>query len=58
MIDRQSSKVLIECDTCDEVFDGESGDFAEVWTAAKREGWRTKKIGSEWVHGCPKCGVD
>ena len=58
MIDRQGGKVLIECDTCDEVFDGDSGDFSEVVAAAKREGWRFKKIGGEWVHGCPRCGVD
>lgn len=57
MIDRQHGKVLIECDSCDEVFDEDSDDFKIVWAAAKRDGWRTKKIGNEWVHGCPKCGV-
>lgn len=57
MIDRQHGKVLIECDTCDEVFEGESGDFDAVWAAAKAAGWKTRKIGSEWVHGCPKHGV-
>ena len=57
MIDRQHGKVLIECDSCDEVFDGDTDDFKVAWDAAKRDGWRTKKIGTEWVHGCPKCGV-
>lgn len=58
MIDRQGSKILIECDSCDDVFEGdEDAEFAEVWAAAKREGWRTKKIGEEWVHGCGKCRV-
>jgi uncharacterized C2H2 Zn-finger protein len=58
MIDRQGSKILIECDSCDEVFEGdEDAQFAEVWGAAKRDGWRSKQIGGEWVHGCPKCGV-
>lgn len=56
-IDRQHNKVLIECDSCTEVFDGESDDFKEVWDAAKRDGWRTRKIADEWLHGCPKCGV-
>lgn len=58
MIDRQGGKVLIECDSCDEVFSGEPGDeFKDVWNSAKREGWRTRQIAGEWLHGCPKCGV-
>jgi hypothetical protein len=58
MIDRQGSKVLIECDSCDEVFSGdEDAEFKDVWAAAKRDGWRTRKVGNDWVHGCPKCGV-
>lgn len=58
MIDRQANKILIECDSCDDVFSGEEGrDFAEVWVNAKRDGWRTRKIANEWLHGCPKCGV-
>jgi rubredoxin len=58
MIDRQHGKTLIECDSCNEVFEGDQGDeFAVVWAAAKRDGWRTRKIANEWLHGCPKCGV-
>jgi hypothetical protein len=58
MIDRQHGKLLFECDSCGEVFDGESGEFSEVWAAAKRDGWRTRKMGDEdWVHSCPNCGV-
>jgi hypothetical protein len=57
MMDRQHGKVVFECDSCPEVFEGDSGEFNEVGAAAKREGWKTKKIGSEWMHGCPKCGV-
>ena len=46
MIDRQGAKILIECSTCDKVFSGDDHEeFKEVWAAAKREGWRTKKIG-------------
>lgn len=59
MIDRQGNKILIECDTCDEVFEGEEReDFGPTWALAKADGWRTRKIGLDWVHGCPKCGVD
>lgn len=58
MIDRQHDKTLIECDSCDEVFEGREGEeFAVVWAAAKRDGWRTRRIAEEWVHGCPSCGV-
>lgn len=58
MIDRQNDKVLIECDSCEAVFEGEPGEeFPDVWRSAKRDGWRTKKTGDEWVHGCERCGV-
>lgn len=58
MIDRQGGKILIECDSCDQVFEGERGDeFPVVWTCAKAAGWKSRKIRDEWLHGCPKCGV-
>jgi hypothetical protein len=56
MIDRQGAKILIECDSCDEIFEGdERAEFAAVWTGAKRDGWRSRKIGEDWIHKCPKC---
>lgn len=58
MIDRQGSKVLIECDSCDEVFEGEDREeFSSVWSRAKRDGWRTRNIAETWLHGCPRCGA-
>lgn len=58
MSEWQGRKILIECDSCAEVFEGDDGDeFNETWGAAKRDGWRTRKIADEWLHGCPKCGV-
>lgn len=58
MIDRQHNKIIIACDSCEETFEGEPGDeFADVWAAAQRDGWRTRKIANEWLHGCPRCGV-
>lgn len=58
MIDRQRGRILIECDSCAEVFEGEEGEeFNGVWSDAKRQGWRTRKIAEQWLHGCPKCGV-
>lgn len=58
MIDRQHGKIVIECDSCEETFEGEEGaEFAEVWSDAKRSGWKTRKIADEWLHGCPRCGI-
>ena len=53
MIDRQGGKILVECDSCDEVLETETGEFDEVRQVMRREGWRIRKIAGEW----PKCGV-
>lgn len=58
MIHRQGGRIQIECDACDEVFKGDSGEWDEVWPEAKSEGWTTRKIGTEWLHRCPSCGAD
>lgn len=58
MIDHQHGRILIECDSCDEVFTGGQGvEWEETWPAAKRDGWRTRKIAEEWLHSCPNCKV-
>jgi hypothetical protein len=57
MIDRQHGKLIFECDSCDETLTCDTDNFNEAWNEAKREGWRSRKIGDEWVHGCPSCGV-
>lgn len=55
-IDRQGAKIMFACDCCPEVFESEDRqEFNEAWAAAKLEGWRAKKIGTEWVHECPNC---
>ena len=47
--------VTIACDTCDETWEGAPGeDFADVWAAAKRQGWKAGKVAGEWQHECPK----
>lgn len=57
-INRVGRQIEFECDSCPETFKGEPGeDFADVLSAAKREGWAIRKIANEWLHGCPKCGV-
>ena len=58
VIDQQHGKTIIECDSCDAVFEGEKGEeVAVVWVAAKRDGWRARRDADEWLHGCAKCGV-
>jgi hypothetical protein len=54
MIDRQHGKLVIECDACDETFQGDNDNWQEVWPAAKRDGWKTRKVGDDWLHMCPK----
>ena len=54
MIDRQHGRIIIECDACDETFEGGIGDdFDVVWPAARSEGWQARKIGDQWAHICP-----
>ena len=60
MIDRQHDQIVIECDACDSVFDsGVEGcgslEWEVVWPAAKREGWKARRIGGEWLQFCPSC---
>jgi hypothetical protein len=58
MLDRQKGHLVFECDSCDAVFESDTGDFVDAWNAAKGEGWKAKKIRNEWVHACPGCEVD
>jgi hypothetical protein len=56
MIDRQHGRVIIDCDVCDDTFEGQRGEeFESVWAGARREGWTTRKIANEWLHACPGC---
>ena len=55
MIDRQGGDIVFQCDSCDEVLETNQADFNSAWNMAKRDGWRAKKIGTEWVHECPNC---
>jgi ribosomal protein S17 len=57
MIDRQNGKLVVECDSCDAVLETDTADFAECREVMKREEWKVRKIASEWLHGCHKCGV-
>ena len=56
-IRREDGKIIIECDSCPEIHEGEPGDeFETVWSGAKREGFIARKVAGEWLHGCARCG--
>jgi hypothetical protein len=55
MLDRQGGKIIFECDVCGETFDTDERDFVEAKGKFDEEGWRARKIGSDWVHNCPDC---
>lgn len=57
MIDRQNGMLVVECDSCDATLETETRDFDEARAVMRREQWKVRKIGSDWIHGCPKCGV-
>ena len=63
MIHRQYDQIVIECDACEallfeagaEGLGPGSSDWEVVWPAAKREGWKARRIGGEWLQFCPRC---
>ena len=58
MIDRQQGgMIVVECDSCDAVLETKTRDFEEARSIMQTEEWKVRKIGSEWIHGCPTCGV-
>lgn len=42
------------CDVCGDCLDDEY-DFYDAVDAKKQAGWRSKKIGSDWIDLCPEC---
>ena len=57
MLDRQKGLLVVECDTCGDVLDTETKDFDEARACMQRNGWKVRKIGRDWIHGCAGCGV-
>ncbi len=55
MIDRDGRFLVFHCDSCPDYYETDTSDFGEGWDAAKRDGWRAKKISDEWFHTCPEC---
>ena len=57
MIDKQFGNIIIECDSCPEVLLTNEPEFEQARAVMQREGWKVGKIGKDWLHGCPNCGV-
>ena len=57
MMDRQHGLILFECNVCGAVLETEERDFNEAKLIQDREGWKARKIGTDWCHSCSKCGV-
>jgi len=55
MIERQKGDIYFQCDSCNEATEPLTSDFATAWNIAKRDGWRARKVGTEWGHQCPNC---
>lgn len=53
-IERRDRKVVIECDVVNCPDEVEGDDWESLWRSVSASGWRAKKIGRDWVHGCPK----
>jgi hypothetical protein len=55
MIRNAGGRIVIECDSCDDEFEGERGEpWPELWPRAKEEGWKARKVGRDFLHGCPR----
>jgi ribosomal protein L37AE/L43A len=58
-LDRQYGTIVFLCDDCEDRFEGAPGEeFDRVYAAARRAGWRARKIENEWMHTCPECRED
>ena len=61
MLDRQHGRLVIECDSCGDLYEGDGAEdaspaFFDAFIAgAKQEGWKMQPVGNDWVHTCPAC---
>ena len=52
MIDSQHGGIVIACDACGRLSEGDSTEWVKVWLQAKRDGWQTRKIAKNWCQFC------
>lgn len=56
MMDKQKGDFVFECDVCGKVLETDQADFGVAINMMKRQGWTTRKLGKDWLHGCDHCG--
>lgn len=57
MIDREYGEFYAACDACGKELDGVYSDFQDTVDGMRAAGWKTVKIGGEWVNYCPECAA-
>lgn len=55
MIDKQFGGFQAVCDACGTVLDDGNYDFQDAVNEMKANGWKTVKVGDEWLNYCPVC---
>jgi hypothetical protein len=55
MIETEYDTYEVCCDYCSYCIDGIYEEWADIIARMRSEGWRTRKINSEWRHKCPTC---
>lgn len=55
MVDKQYGSYYAICDACGTALEAEYDEFQDAVDGMKANGWRTSKIGGEWVNYCPEC---
>ena len=58
MIEAFKGRFKLVCDTCGEGPGEEFYEFKEATNFARSEGWKTEKLGDDWIHTCPGCLED
>jgi hypothetical protein len=50
MLDRQHGDIVWECDACGAALETETSDFDSARNLLRREGWKIRKQGDEWMY--------
>jgi len=54
MIEKNGYGYELQCDCCSNYVD-DFIDFQEAVDYKKANGWRSEKIGNDWIDKCPNC---
>ena len=54
MIEKNGYSYQLQCDCCSNYIE-DFIDFQEVVDYKKANGWKSEKIGTEWIDKCPNC---